>query len=410
MSLFGFESQEKRYGVIIDIGSGSVLTAIVCSDKQNTHPQIVWSKREHTPLRNIDSLEKSAKVVMTALINMAMILDSEGRKVLHKFDKKAKLTELQCSISAPWSYTVTKTIKYAQKEPFVISDSLIEELLISVQEKVEKELDQNEVFSELGLEIITKDTLGISANGYLITHPEGNKAKNLSITQANVVTQKYLIDSISEVKEKIVPDVSVHKLSFILLFFTVNKDLLARTQDTCLIDITYEATEIGIVRDGMLKYCTHTAFGSFSLAREISAITKIPLDEAFSYLHTEEPMAFTKTLPEKQKKAVAAVFESYIVKLSELFRETGDALSIPRHITLHTEIKTETLFSDLIDKAVKRNIKTSPYIVPISQEIITTIYAEATKETAAEIPTDTALLVSAQFFHTQNKKSAFEYY
>jgi len=410
MSFFGSKVLKKRYGAIIDIGSGSVLAAIVCSNPASKHPQVLWSKREHIPLRNIDTLEKSAKAVMTSLINTAMELDSIGMKALREFDAKAEIKEIQCSISAPWSYTVTKTIHYTQEKPFEVNDSLIQELLLSIQHKIEEELSKNEALNDLGLEIITKDNLGISANGYQVAHPEGNEASTLTVSQATVVAQTYLIDSITQVQEKMLPKATVRKLSFVLLFHFINKQLLLRTQDTCLVDITYEATEIGIVRDGILSYCTHTPFGSFSLAREISAVTKMPLNESFGHIHAENPYLFLEKLPEKQKDDILAIFESYVVKMSDLFKETGDALSIPKHITLHTDIKTEPLFSDLLEKAAKRNLKTAPYIVPISQEIINTIYKAVTKDTALVIPTDTALLISAQFFHTHQNKDSFRYF
>jgi hypothetical protein len=372
------------------------------------HPHIVWSHREHAPLRNVDSLEQSAKAVMTALINASMMLDGEGRKALYDYSSAAQLTEIQCGISAPWSYTVTKTINYAQDEPFLVDDELIEELLQTINEKIESDLKENETLHNLGLEVVTRSTIELLTNGYRVKHPEGNKASQLTVSRASVVTQKYLVEALQELQDKLFPSAMVHKLSFILMLFSVSRNLLSKTFDLCLVDITYEATEIGVVRDGILSYCTHTPFGSFSLAREVSKVTNVPLHEAFAYLHTDKPYSFMISLTKQQRDEIDMVFDAYAERVSELFKETGDQLTIPKYISIHADLKSESLFSDLIEKAAKRSIKSEPYITLISNEIFSKCFT--TTETAAPtVPNDTAMLVSAEFFHKQSRWGDFEY-
>lgn len=409
MSFFGIGKKTDRYGIIIDVGSGSVLTAIVHSDQKNDHPTIVWSHRIHAPLKNIDSLEKSAKAVMTALVSASMQLDAEGRKALHDYNKSAVLTEVQCSICAPWSYTVTKTISYQQENPFLITEDLVEDLMLTIQEKIDNELKENEEIQNLGLQVVTRANIGLTTNGYRVEHPEGSKAQELTISQTSVVAQNYLIDAVDEMREKLFSQTSLRKISFILMLYKVTRELLSQTYDVCLIDITYEASEIGIVRDGILTYSTHTPFGTFSLAREIAAVTGVPLHEAFGYLHTEKPYAFMDKLSKGQKDDVEAIFESFVGRITDLFHETGDTLSIPKKMSLHTDVNSEPVFLDLIEKAAKRSTKVSPSITPISNEIIKQTYKQSVKEGLNDIPTDTALLLSAQFFHKEYGRKSFEY-
>jgi hypothetical protein len=410
MSIFGNSESDSRYGIVIDIGSGSVLAAIVHSNIKQKHPKIVWSHREHAPLRNIESIEQSAKSVMTALVNVSMLLDSEGRKALYEYDNKSKIKEFQCSIAAPWSYTVTKTINYNQEKPFTITDELINELIDTIQEKVKNELKENEVLHDLGLQIIARSDVNILSNGYRVKYPKNEKALNISVSHTNAIAQTYLINAIDEIRDRLFAETKPHKISFIIMLFTISRYLLPETYDICLVDITYEATEIGIVRDGSLKYCTHTPFGSFSLTREISAITGVPLYEAFGYLHTDKPYSFIDSLSKSKAEDVNAMFEAYIEKVSALFHETGDSLSIPKNIAIHSDLKSETLFLDLIEKAAKRSIKTNVNIKTITNEIIKQTYEQSTKGAKLLIPEDTALLLSAQFFHTQPKHLSFKYY
>lgn len=338
-----------------------------------------------------------------------MLLDAEGRKALYDFDEKAVITELQCSICAPWSYTVTKHINYKQESAFTISEDLLEELISTIHEQIESDLKQNEALQNLGLQVITRATMDICSNGYHVAEPAGNVANTLSVTRASAVSQEYLIDAIDEIRDKLFPQAVPQKISFLLMLFSVARELLPEVYDTCLVDITYEATEMGIVRDGTLKYCTHTPFGSFSLAREIAAAANIPLHEAFGYLHNEKPYAFLAHFNKKQQEDIEQAFESYTEEISKLFKETGDDLSIPKHIAIHTDRNCEPIFTDLFNKAAKRNLKSEPRITPITKEIITRMYAEGPTDAAVTIPSDTALLLSAQFFHTQANEDTFEY-
>ncbi len=404
MSLFSFQKGTQRIGAIIDIGSGSVLTAVVASRPGEAAPVIIWSNREHAPLRNIDSVEQSAKSIMTALVNALLKFDVDGRRALYEYDKKAEISEIQCCISAPWAYTVTKTIEYAEDSPFEVTRALLEELTETALSKTQVQLNENEAVSQLGLTVITRSTTDILTNGYRIKNPIGEKASTVALSHVSVVTQKYLIDHIEDLKQKIFANTTIHKLSYILALYSVTQDLIPDQHEMCLIDITYEATEIGIVRDGSLKYSTHTPFGAFSLAREIANITSVPLYEAFQYLHSAEPLEFVKNLPEKQQEEIAAVIEAYTQRVADLFHETGDDLSIPRSIYLHTNLQSEPFFATIIAAAGTRALKSAPEVKTITPLII-----DRVQRVAGNQNSDTAMLISAMFFHTQNSRRAFEY-
>lgn len=408
MSFFSSRHSSNRFGVIIDVGSGSVLSAIVHSAPAMKKPEIVWSHRDHAPLRNIDSLEQSSKAVMTALMNVAMLLDTEGRKALHEYDSKARLTELQCGISAPWSYTVTKTVNYHQDESFCITSELIEDLEQTVEKQIKLDLEETKRSTELGLTVISHMTTGLTANGYQVVSPEGEYAKDVSISQTSAVSQEYLIDAISDLKNKVLVEAEVVNNSFILILFCVINEFFYVIKDSCLIDITYEATEIGLVREGVLTYATHTPFGSFSLAREISAVSGIPLHEAFAHLHSEIPYKFKDSLTKEQQKEVDAIFDAYTDRLANLFKQTGDDLSIPKQICLHSDRKSEKLYADLIDNAARRIIKNKPAIIFVTTEL-EKLFQNEENSKKNQISFDSALMLSAQFFHTRTKHKNLEY-
>lgn len=410
MGLFSLGQNKIRYGVLIDIGSGSVLVSIVASDSTKTYPDIIWSKREYTPLRHINLVSDSAKSVMTSLMNVLMALDSEGRKVFFEKTGHQKLQKIQVTVTAPWSYTVTKTISYQNNEEFEVSLTLIEELLRTAQQKAQEEMLENEKVNDLGLAIVARTTIQVIANGYQIEVTGKQKALSLKVAEASAVVQEYLIKAIDDSQEKMFPGTTLKKHSFMLPYFYVIRDINPITSEYCLVDITYESTEIGIVRDGVLNYCTHTPCGAFSIAREISNTLSVPLAEAYGYLYEQDFSAFLTKYTEKQKKEVEEIMKAYQKNIAEIFKETGDSLSIPKRIYLHSNYKTEPLFNTQISNAATMVTNAQHAVYNVTSELLTKHYPSEVAENLKRSEQDTAQLISAQFFHTLHLHDKFEHF
>ena len=408
MGFLTFKKSNVRYGVIVDIGSGSVLVSIIASDIEKPFPEIIWSKREYTPLRKSFTPTDAAKSVMTSLMNAMMALDSAGRKQFQEVAKGQKLEYLQVTVAAPWSYTVTKTISYKQEETFEVTKTLLEELLRTASKKVEEEMLENEKVQDLGLSIIAKTTLQVIGNGYPITVTGKQKANTLKVIQASSVAQEYLLDAILDAQDKILPSTELSQYSFMLPYFFVIQDIVPPGTDYCLVDLTYEATEIGIVREGVLTYCTHTPYGAFTLAREISEALGVPLEEAYSYLTNEELSEFANTLSEAKKEAIKNIFLNYQIHLSELFKETGDELTVPRRIYIHGNLQTEPFFNAQVQAAATMATKMPHSAHNVTGELLTKKFPEEVTQSLKQANQDTALLISAQFFHTREYQDRFE--
>ena len=253
--------------------------------------------------------------------------------------------------------------------------------------------------------------MDLLANGYRIKNPYDQKALTLSVALASVVTQKYLVDELTNLKEKLFPSSELHELSHMLAFYGISDEILPLVSDKCLIDITDEATEIGVVREGSLRYATHTPFGAFSLAREIANITNLPLYEAYKHLHHADPDHFLSTLSSSERAEVEMVFQAYVKRLMGLFHETGDDLSIPKDIIIHGDLESETLFTRFVEKAAMAVLKSPPRITMMTPVILKSTFPTYLKlAKSGDTGVDTGMLLSALFFHKQNAQSTFEYF
>jgi cell division ATPase FtsA len=407
MSLFSSSDTSIRYGAIVEIGSGSVLASIVKSDKTKTTPQIIWSKREYATRRTESNTTVNAKAVITALMNAVLLLESEGKAMLKQTNPGAKIEHLQVSITAPWSYTITKVIGYAKEKPFEITDALITTLINAAQKKITEELKENELASDLGLAIMTRATTDIQANDYKVEDPKGKTATTLTLTQVSAVAQTYLTDAIADIKQKVFKHADIERYSFMLMFHCIIRELYNQLSEYCLVDITYEATEIGVVRGGILRYCTHAPIGISTLARTLVTVLNIPLEEAYSFLKEPYHTRAMETLSTEKLAEVMVVFDEYQNNIAKLFTETGDKLSIPKILFMHGDHQTEEFFLKQMEAAAKKATNSSHAVHGVSSELLTKNYTAEEKKALLTVSSDTAMVVAAQFFHKQHHCNDF---
>ena len=387
--MFGLNSraQKTQCGVVIDIGSGSVGAAIVISDVDKAKPKIIWSHREYVIIKDTNSEEVPLKEITTSLINTFLHIGSNGIKKMKQTDLNFEISSVQVTISAPWTYTVTKTINFTDEATFKVNKNLVDELTKTAEEKAFTSVSENNIFQENQLEIIDNRTAGIRINGYSIEKPRNIETKSVSLSHITAITQKKILATLRDSMDKIFPKADLVTHSSMYMFYDVLKHMNPDTVEVCLVDVTSEATEIGIIREGILTHVTHTAFGTFSLAREIAIACKIPKEEAYSYLKCEA--GFLESKLSKQKlKELNIILEAYEDKIAELFKVTGDVLAIPKTLFLHSEVATEEFFINHLEKAAKKATTMRHNIHPI-----TSLFFEE------GMAGDTRLLLSTHFFH-----------
>ena len=403
MKLFSSDTHSIRHGLILEIGSGSVLAALVRSEQNQPHPDILWSQRETIKRRTEHDLTATAKDILTCLMNVILQVESASKAIL---DGNA-LSHMQVSITAPWSYTITKVISYTEEATFAITHALLSSLMEAAQKKIVEELKENELASNLGLTITARATTDIEANDYKIQNPVGQRADTLTLTQVSAVSQTYLTEALSDIHHKVLPRATMERYSFMLLFHCIIRDLQHHMTEYCLVDITDEATEIGIVRGGILRYCTHTAYGIGTLARKVAETLNLPIDQAYSFMREPNYSHTLSELSPEKRSAVENILSSYQQAVTELFHETGDALSIPKVLFLHGSFQTEEFFTEQIGLAAKSATKATHNVHPVTTELLTKSFAPDQKQEMLNKNQDTAILVAAAFFHKQHHCNDF---
>jgi hypothetical protein len=269
------------------------------------------------------------------------------------------------------------------------------QLATAAADQAMEEFETKHSLADLGVQETSRTIIDIHANGYRIRTPKKQSAQQLSVTHVSTLIRDEIVQSIQEMQSKLLPSATVNLTSFMLAYYYTMDAIEPAGSNYCLVDITNEATELGIVRHNSLQYCTHVAYGRASLAREIATATNLPLHDAFTSLRTIQQKPDINTDVEK-------ALTEYQNQITNLFKETGDRLTIPKHIYLLADAGLGDFFTPIIESAGKSASKGSVLVTVITPDMFITNNNHSKQ-------TDTPVAIASNFFHTKSNRTFFEY-
>jgi len=385
MKMFGLHSREHKTAIVTDVGSSSVGVALIC-----IHPEgpveTIWAHREYCIIHEDATATVQLKQIKTAITNAYLELHQMGLRALKESGHDSHISEIQMVVSAPWSFTISKTISLKDEKPFTVDHKLINELVAAAKKQSELVLDTNKLTKTLGLKLTHEDVLGVNINGYAVKEPLEQEGNEISLSFAETAISEDVSSTLINTAEKFFPKAKITMYSFMYVFYVTMRNRHPNTSEVCLIDVTGEATEIGIVREDILQHTTFNPNGIHSIARELATLTGITKQEAYSYMK-DDPQTLAERLPAKFHDKVLETIDHYQEQVTNMFNRTGDALSIPKTIFLHTDFYTETFFVYQLEAAAAKATGKKHAVHPITAKAL-----------GVSTDVDAGLLISINFF------------
>ncbi len=388
----GKHGPDARYGALLDVGSGSAGVAIIVSAPEEKNPKIIWSYRERISVGEDDTEEQIKKRLKTAIFNALLELGNTGVRELKAYDNAAKIKELLVSYCAPWTYTITRNVNVENENPFTLNHKIVDALINKAAQEAKTDILKEFAEQHLNLTVLNDTTVEITANGYRVHDPNLTEIRKVTLAQLVSMTESDLFETVKEVKEKTLTGAKIVSNSFMYNFYNALADLYPDTSEICLVDITAEATEVGIVRNNVLVHTTAAPFGIYTLAREISKVCEIPKEEALGVMR-ENATNIKLILSPAREEEFNKVLKSYSSNIAELFKKTGDRLSIPKTIFMHTDAANEAFFNTRLVEAANLATGSTHAVHPITSSIF---------EKGSDF--DSAILLSAYVFHKKLHK------
>lgn len=344
--MFQIARSEARYGIVIDIGSGSVGAALV---ESSDVPHILWSVREFIPHAQENNYTKIMNSIIRALKNVFYSCSTAGIQALKAHSTKAQVTYIQVSISAPWSYTLTKKTRVVSQKKFEFTESVLKNLERKIKKEIDADLESLAKRAEQELTVASHQTIQISSGGYALADPIGAQLSDVELLQLFSIADAQLMDAITEHSERTFPNAELNAYSFMSIFYTALQNLPIDSSELCLADISHEAVEFGIVRHGVLVHTTHVPSGIRCLTAAIAQTCNVPVPEAHGFLRANHRSALGS-----QSHALEEIFAQFETDIQNELQSDLLSQRIPKTIVFYSNDRAETFLLERIAKSVRQ--------------------------------------------------------
>ncbi len=386
--MFGFKRGNTGpvYGALIDIGSGSIGVAIVVSEKDAKRPKIIYAERMHMRIsEHSASGDEAERRIREALLSASLSLSQEGNQSLTAYDAKAKIRQLYVTCTSPWSRTMSRSVHYESESPFKITQKLLDDLVQSAEAEIFSHLKNDSLIEYHAFEVVERATVDILVNDYRITDPLNMSGVSLSLSHIAGLVPKEILKTVYEIQDKLFPHSELHTHTYMLAAYCVLRDLFPKIHSSCVIDITAEAVEFGIIENNLLIDNSFIPYGSSTMTRDIISKTNQPSADVLTRIR-----AFGEegdTLSTDLKGHV----EEYIQHIQVGLEAIIEHRVLPSDIIITTHQSYKKLFRYIVEEALRRVKPSSSRLITVDQEILERI-AEGGEG-------DVYLVLGAGFFH-----------
>ncbi|MBK5215301.1 MAG: hypothetical protein JJE53_00625 [Candidatus Pacebacteria bacterium] len=343
---FIFSSQKKeRVVAIFDIGSGSVGGALVKIPANNQGIPIIIKSVPNNEIKFSKDLNFNS-----LLKNMTSALYLTAHSLYLK--KSGAPDEIFCVMSSPWYLSETRIIKMTRDKPFLfnkrLADDLINKEITSFYEIYKNKYGN----SEGSPEILDKNIMNVSLNGYKIIDPLGKRGKSLEISMFISLSPKLCLDSIRNTLSRVHHHIDVNFSSFTVATYLAVRDKYINQDSYLLLDISGEITDVGIVSDGVLKAVLSFPFGKRTFYNQICSKLEIELRDAKELFKLYR----SNSLSIDYRKKVEPVFKSIEKSWNESFYQCiaslPKTLMLPNTIFLTADNDIKNWFADVLRNEV----------------------------------------------------------
>ena len=228
---------------LIDIGSLSLGGAYAILGKDNA-PHICYSTRIPLPVTDDASPRALLRLLEEGLVKLTDKLQHEGSAALARSCGVRHVDDVVVSVGSPWQRTQLRS--HTEKFPGGkrISSGDIE----SAKEKIEGSLGIDHATSML----VDHSIIEVLVNGYQTAKPFGKRAQRMSVLGLASVIPISVHDKITNHLSKTFHVEPIKMQSTPALSYVVLRDLFAHEPDFLAAIVTGEATDLLLVKKGIL--------------------------------------------------------------------------------------------------------------------------------------------------------------
>lgn len=390
MGLFGEKKMERVYAGIVDIRSGSIGIGIVASEISEATPTVVFETRIPLQFKDTPTPREYFKLAKATLSRIESHFKEEGTQQLLAFDSDAEISEVLVTCSSPWSHTVTRSIFFEKDEPFKVTKGLIADLVEEAEDESGTTHKESQIAGSAGFDVTDRRVTEMRANGYAVKDAVGHVVSSVQFSQISSLMATDITNLVYNFTARIFPKAKGQLRAYMSAFGSVMKEVDPDLKTFCAIDISGEATEIAVVKDGVVQQTTFIPYGTTTLIRNISRADKNSEHDSASRLRAYSE----KTIAVGDGAHIGEQLRTYQKNFTEAVEKLHETHHIPSSVVVSMLPGTDAILMEQIAGSLSDITKETHTFVTLEGGILAEIARDAH---------DGIIAVLARSFHENHR-------
>lgn len=338
MGIFFGNKKKEELVLVFNIGSSYVDGALFKAQSSGI-PRIIFSIRELIKIEEKVEIDHFLSSTIQSL-----------QTVVNKIYKAGfgAPSQIFCVLSSPWYVFQTRIISFKKNTPFVFTLKLADELVKKEVKLFEEEYISKYSNSYNKVRVIELRNIKTMLNGYEISEPLNQKAKELEMTIFISMSGEQVLKKIEDMIGKYFHFNKIEFSSFSLSFFTVVRDLYLKQENFLLVDIGGEMTDISMIKKNTLRESVSFPLGRNFLTRGVALGLGCTLSEADSFISLFKDGHAEESIAKKLSLILNKLRIEWLKKFQESLANLSNDISIPSTIYIAIDKDLVDFFSETI--------------------------------------------------------------
>ncbi len=276
MTFFSFGASKPNTYLVLTLGSSHASATLVrAAAAHEKKPEIIATVSK----TNGPTESKTVKEHLGATTNTL----SQCITTLMR-ENPCAITEVYCFLASPWCTATLVPIVYTQNESFVVTERLLHAIQTKEVTQFLSQVNQTYVHDGTSAEFLEQQRTVLYVNGYSTQSPFGKQATLLETNLYIAALPSMVRHAVNELVAHLTHVSRVTFHPFMLAAHTVVRDTLRTVPDFLLLDVGADATELLLVKKGVMVGSGSFPYGKNFLYTKLQSALSIPYDEAVSLL------------------------------------------------------------------------------------------------------------------------------
>ena len=403
MSVLSFFENKEEVALLVDIGSGSISSALVLFSKDK-NPELIYNVRLPFSVGNQnkspDDASGLASILETTLSELIRL--GFGQDYFKNRDKKA--SSVLVSFSSPRFVSKTKRINIEKEKDFVITKNFLDSI-VAVEEDIYKKelLEQDGGKNNTPRKIIEKNILHIKINGYTVEEGLGKTTNALEAFVSFSATEQNICDTVYKniFKQFHIESEKVFFHTFPIISFSVIRDIVPSLPGYIMLDVSGEVTELSLVNDNVVINTVSFPSGRNFIIRQIAKTFDFSPEIAESTLRLYSNGKVNMEIDEKMTMLFSDIEKEWSIYFENALLELSATMNLPSniYITADKDVAEHYINFLKVPKADESmNFRNNLSITQIDQNFLSKFYTSNPR-----LPEDEFIALLSIFYKKTHK-------